>query len=144
MQHKGQNKSGLLTQGDYCSLCPWQSQNKWPQAYRCDRFTFLAHSHLHYHHLSCAVWQPNILFSVCFVYHVCASQNKGKWDPHISVHGPPHRFDAFNSSKQQQLWNVVQLREFAVSSSCSHLCTSLVSGLNVIYYFFCSCMCLII
>lgn len=39
IQHKGQNKWVLHRQGAYCSLCPWQSQNKWPQAYRSNRFT---------------------------------------------------------------------------------------------------------
>lgn len=39
IQHKGQNKWVLLRQAAYCSLYPWQSQNKWPQAYRSNRFT---------------------------------------------------------------------------------------------------------
>lgn len=55
-------------------------------------FTFLACSHLHYHHLSPVVWQPNILLGVWFVCYVCTSQNKRKLHSHISVYGPPHRF----------------------------------------------------
>lgn len=109
-----------LTQGAYCSLCPWQSQNKWPQAYRYNWFSLFAYSNLHYHHLSWGV-APNILVSIWFGCYAGTYENKGKLHSLTSQFMDHHTaFVAVNASKQQ-LWKIVWLREFSISSSCSLL-----------------------
>lgn len=46
--------------------------------YRCNRFTLLAYSHLHYHHLLCVLWQANILLSVWLVFTCARLRRMGK------------------------------------------------------------------
>lgn len=129
----------LTHTGCLCSLCPWQSQNKWPHAYRCNRLTLLAYSHLHYHHLSCVVWQPNILVGVCSVCYVCTSQNKGKLHSlsHLSLWTttPVLWLSMIASSSCEKLSSLHSLPFPPPALAAAHLCTTCVLGLIVIYYY---------
>lgn len=89
------------------------------------------------------VWQPNILVSVCSALyaHLKTRGNCTQFIDHLTGRV------AVNDGKQQ-LGKCFQLREIAISSSCSFCCASvqhLCVMLNCkLISFFCSCLCLTI
>lgn len=112
-----------------------KTNDRW--ARRGNTFAFLTYSHLHYLHLSCEAWQPNISVSVWFPCYVCTPQNKGKLHSRISVYGAPHRFCCCQWSHAAAVKNSPGPSPRVCFLVAVHLCTSWFCFNCVLFLLFC-------